>query len=254
MIGAFKKALHRIRPTPEPNSSAPSVATPVCVVGDLHGRLDLLLRLLDQIAGHPDDLKVVFVGDMIDRGPDSADLLRHLYRLSTENPQSYTCLMGNHERMMLDFLDDPDRHGTRWIAAGGDTTLASFGISPWARTPMRQLATEFRAALTPALEGWIRSLPLYWQSGTLAATHAGAAPDLKLNAQPEHRLLWGAQGRTEKHRQDGLCIVQGHDIVAHAGMQNGRVMVDTGAWRSGRLSAAIFNAEGLSILEVTTDS
>jgi serine/threonine protein phosphatase 1 len=158
--------------------------------------------------------------------------------------------MGNHERMMLDFLDDPDRHGARWITAGGDATLASFQISPWARAPMPHLAAQLREALTPDLETWIKTLPLYWQSGNVAATHAGASPDQGLEEQPAHRLLWGAKRRSEGPRQDGLYIVQGHTIVAHAGLERGRVMIDTGAWRSGRLSAAWFDVTGLSFIEV----
>lgn len=260
MIRALLQRVLNRRPAKDPHALThapiPTLTPPVCVVGDLHGRLDLLERLLEKIAALPPEqtsgLRMVFVGDMIDRGPDSAGVLRKLHRLSTQTPQRYVCLMGNHERMMLDFLNDPERHGARWLASGGDATLDSFGISPWARTPMLQLAAELRAALTPPLETWIQTLPLYWQSGTVAATHAGAAPNLMLDAQPAHRLLWGAKGRKEGLRQDGLCIVQGHDIVAQAGLQAGRVMVDTGAWRSGRLSAAFFDATGLSIFEVNT--
>ena len=235
------------------NASVPLVSPPVCIVGDIHGRLDLLELMLHRIAARAagQDLppRVVFVGDMIDRGPDSAGVLRRLHGLNTQSPDAVICLMGNHERMMLDFLDDPERCGPRWIAAGGVETLASFDLTPWGRTPMPDLARQLQAALTPAVENWIRCLPLWWQSGQIAAVHAGAAPDRDLAAQSPERMLWGARGRAEGLRKDGLCIVQGHDIVAQAGLQGGRIMVDTGAWRHGVLSGAWLDGAGLSIIQ-----
>ena len=151
---------------------------------------------------------------------------------------------------MLDFLEEPERCGPRWIAAGGAETLASFDLDPWGRTPMQDLARQLQTALTPTVESWIRGLPLWWQTGRIAAVHAGAAPDRDLAAQSPERMLWGARGRAEGPRKDGLCIVQGHDIVAQAGLQGGRIMVDTGAWRHGVLSGAWLDAAGLSIIEV----
>ncbi len=238
---------------PLPYPTTAGLTPPVCVIGDLHGRLDLLERMLDTITDRPNatEARLVFVGDMIDRGPNSAGVLRCLHRLSVQAPQTFICLMGNHERMMLDFLDDPLRNGPKWIAAGGAETLTSFGLSPWGRTAMPQLAVQLRDALTPAVEEWIRTLPLYWQDGHIAATHAGAAPDYGLDAQPAGRMLWGARGRTEESRHDGLCIVQGHDIVAQAGLYGNSIMVDTGAWCHGKLSAAWLDEKGLSIMEVS---
>lgn len=228
----------------------PPVTPPLCIVGDLHGRLDLLEQMLHQITTKADrSLRIVFVGDMIDRGPDSADILRLLYALSTQSPETCICLMGNHERMLLDFLDDPVRHGPRWIAAGGAETLTSFGLSPWGRTTMPLLAEQLRNALTPPIIHWIRTLPLYFQSGHIAATHAGASPDHDLEAQSADRMLWGNRGCAEGPRKDQICIAQGHVIVSQAGLRNGRIMVDTGAWRHGRLSAAWLDTNGLSIIE-----
>lgn len=258
MINALKNILGRSSDSPSAQSPRqipiPTPASAICIVGDLHGRRDLLDLMLAQIASRTADQRarpcVVMVGDMIDRGPDSAATLRHLHELNTQDPEAFICLMGNHERMMLDFIDDPLRHGPRWIAAGGAETLSSFGLLSWGRTPMPQLAVQLRAALTPPLENWVRTLPLYWKKDTVAATHAGAAAEYSLEMQPAARLLWGARTRSEGPRTDGICIVQGHDIVAHAGPQDGRIMVDTGAWRSGKLSAAWLDAAGLSILEV----
>lgn len=229
---------------------------PICIIGDLHGRLDLLERMLGQIAARPgaDRARKIVVGDMIDRGPDSIGVLRRLYGLCVANPRTTLCLMGNHERMMLDFLADPDRHGPRWIAAGGAQTLASAGVHPWGRTPMPELAAQLRAVLDPGMLDWLAALPLYWQEADIAVTHAGASPALDLASQSAARLLWGAQGVDEKDRRDGIWIAQGHDIVPRACLDAGRIMVDTGAWRSGMLSAVWLDATGPCVIETRLPS
>lgn len=224
---------------------------PVCIIGDLHGRMDLLTQMLAQIAEQPqaDTARRIIVGDMIDRGPDSIAVLRHLHAQHRTSPDTTVCLMGNHERMMLDFLADPDRHGPRWIAAGGSETLASAGAAPWGRVPMTQLAAQLRTALGPDLLGWVQDLPLCWQAPGIGATHAGADPALDLAQQPATRLLWGARGTVEHARTDGMWIAQGHDIVPRARLTKGRIMVDTGAWRSGLLSAVWIDKTGPCMMQ-----
>lgn len=225
---------------------------PVCIIGDLHGRADLLEQMLARIEQHPvaHSARKIFVGDMIDRGPDSLTVLRRLHRLNLAHPDTVLCLMGNHERMMLDFLDNPTRHGPRWIAAGGAETLTSAGVPPWGRTGMQALADQLRAALGPQMIQWLTALPLFWQTGQIGVTHAGASPAYDLVHQPPARLLWGAQGRREDARTDGIWIAQGHDIVPHARFDAGRIMVDTGAWRSGLLSAVWLDGAGPTVIEI----
>lgn len=233
------------------DATALRATPPLCIVGDLHGRLDLLEQMLARIAAEPDaaQARCIFVGDMIDRGPDSLGVLRRLHGLNTENPAQAICLMGNHERMMLDFLEDPARHGPRWIAAGGAETLASAGIAAWGRTPVEVLAAQLHSVLGPQMLAWLADLPLWWQAPGIGVTHAGADPALDLAAQPEARLLWGARGTRARARSDGMWIAQGHDIVARARIAEGRIMTDTGAWRSGLLSAAWIDTQGARILE-----
>lgn len=241
----------RAQPATGWDPAALRATPPLCIVGDLHGRMDLLEQMLSLIAARPGagDVRRIFVGDMIDRGPDSLAVLRRLYRLCLEETDTTICLMGNHERMMLDFLADPERHGPRWIAAGGAETLAEAGIVPWGRTPLPALASQLRAALGPDMTGWLEALPLYWQEGPgLGVTHAGAAPDLDLAEQPQARLLWGAAGATVRPRRDGMWIAQGHEIVASVRLAGGRIMLDTGAWRSGILSAVWIDADGPRVL------
>ena len=113
-------------------SPLPRPEIPVCIIGDIHGRADLLGLMLTQIktrAAHA-PVRILFVGDMIDRGPASAAVLNQIYTLTQAHPEHTLCLMGNHERMMLDFLTDPAAHGPRWLAAGGGSSSAAASSRP----------------------------------------------------------------------------------------------------------------------------
>mgnify|MGYP001951770689 CR=1 FL=1 len=101
------------------------------IIGDIHGRADLLELMLELIDAHiggtsAADPKLIFVGDYIDLGPDSAVVLTRMKELQEAFPDNVTCLMGNHEKMLLDFLDQPETRGVRWLKNGGLQTLASF--------------------------------------------------------------------------------------------------------------------------------
>lgn len=232
---------------------------PVCLIGDLHGRADLLVRMLDlarRRAG-PRPLRLVFCGDMIDRGPSSADVLQRLFLMSEADPARVICLMGNHEHMLLAFLADPPAAGPRWIQAGGGATLISYGLhgrndgdSPAAR--FHRIADRLQAAMPAGMPAWLAGLPLLWRDGALAASHAGADPARSLEDQTDAALLWGHRDFAARPRRDGLrdglWLVHGHVIQDAPSARDGRIAVDTGAWRSGILSAAWCDAEGLRFL------
>jgi len=206
----------------------------VSIVGDIHGRADLLSRLLPRLEGRP-----VFVGDYIDRGEGSAQVLDLVRGL----PDAI-CLMGNHEAMCLDFLDDPETGGL-WLRNGGLQTLASYGVSgpqPGRGREMAEVAVELRQAMGDTLVAWLRNRPTSWRTGSLLATHAGAVPLVAPEDQLERHLLWGAPGFYETARKDGLWVAHGHVIVDEPAARDGRIAVDTGAFAAGRLSAAIVQA------------
>ncbi|WP_425041410.1 metallophosphoesterase [Primorskyibacter sp. S187A] len=224
-------------------------------MGDIHGRLDLLDALLERLQKTTDapHTRLVVVGDMVDRGPDAAGVLALLHdRMSRPAPFAQTiCLMGNHERMMLDFLSDPVTHGPRWLSNGGAETLHSFDLSPErfgqgdADARLRALGQAMREALGPVRLDWLSQLPLFWQEGTLAVTHAAALPGRAMADQPPEVLLWGHPAFLRGRRKDGLWVAHGHTIVAEAAAEQGRISVDTGAWRTGCLSAAVIDEEGI---------
>ncbi|MFC6689487.1 metallophosphoesterase family protein [Jhaorihella thermophila] len=222
-----------------------TVARPAYYIGDIHGNYDSLARLMDVLDRDPareSTVEVVFLGDYVDRGERSREVLTLLQAISREAPQSVIMLMGNHERMMLDFLVDPARKGAFWLTNGGLQTLASFGIGGVTESAssalMENAAKALAEKLTPPLIEWLQGLPLWHQNGNLFAAHAGANPDLPVNLQSEKTLLWGHPEFRETPREDGNWIIHGHTTYAHPQVVDGRIGIDTGAYHSGILTAA----------------
>ncbi len=180
----------------------------------------------------------VLVGDLIDRGEDSRAVIDRVMA-----DDRITCLMGNHEAMALAFLDDPVAQGPRWLRNGGLQTLASFGVGAVHdgadAAGLRRARNSFAQALGEARIAWLRARPLIWQSGNVAVTHAGADPAVALDAQEARALLWGHPDFGKLPRDDGQWVVHGHVIVDAPHAQAGRIAVDTGAYATGRLSAAL---------------
>lgn len=213
----------------------------VWAIGDVHGRADLLDRLLRLIRPGPDDV-VVTLGDYVDRGPESRGVIEQL-----AGRRDTVSLCGNHEAMLIDFLDAPETCGPLWLRNGGDATLESFGV---AEDALPAMAEALRAALGPA-EAWLRGLPRLWRSGTLVAVHAGLDPERPPERQDPTALVWGHPAFGRVARRDGLWVVHGHRIVRDPAVLPGRIAIDTGAFATGRLTAARI-AAGEPVRFVTT--
>lgn len=215
--------------------------TPLAVVGDVHGRLDLLDLLLGHLEAVAPDHRIILVGDLVDRGEDSAGVLRRLI-----GRPDITCLRGNHEAMCLGFLDNPEREGRRWLGNGGLQTLASFDLRGLSLQPgpeaLRQMRDRLAEAMGSAMIDWLRNLPVIFQDGNIAVIHAGADPLVSLEEQEESSLLWGHPRFGTVPRGDGIWVVHGHVIQAEPLAKAGRIAVDTGAYATGRLTAALIGA------------
>lgn len=219
----------------------PAPEEPVCLLGDLHGRADLLARFLTLRRGHFPGHRLIVLGDMIDRGDGSAEALR---LLRAECAEGAVCLRGNHEEMLLEFLEDPEGLGRRWLEHGGLDTLASFGMRGLPADPAARVATRdrFRERLGPGTEAWLRALPRFWRSGDLVATHAGLDPALSPEAQDPRTPVWGHPAFFEgEPRTDGLWVAHGHVVVERAHMSRGRLALDTCAYATGMLSYALID-------------
>jgi diadenosine tetraphosphatase ApaH/serine/threonine PP2A family protein phosphatase len=232
--------------------------TPFYAIGDVHGQADQLEKLLEQIdqdraAYGLDQATLLFIGDFIDRGANSAGVLNRLFALSKASSANTVCLMGNHEKMLLDFIDDPAGRGAMWLRFGGIQTLASYGITGVReKAPaedLLEICDSLEAALPPDMLSWLRALPLSWHSGNCSCAHAAMNPARAPERQSERTLLWGHTDFMRKPRDDGHWVVHGHTIVKKPGIEHGRIAIDTGAYRSGPLTAAAISKASCRFLQ-----
>jgi serine/threonine protein phosphatase 1 len=227
------------------------------VIGDIHGRVDLLHTALDLIEYHAagtqaTDAKVIFLGNYIDHGPDSVAALKHISRLNLSMPQSVTCLMGSHERMLLDFLAQPAARSARWLRNGGVAMLDNFDLdlepAQLGKTPylpdLEHAARVVTDTLGSEMLDWVSNLPLTWSSGNLWAVHAGADPARAMDQQSNRVLLWGHPEFNTSPRGDGAWIIHGHQETPHPKAKDQIISIDTGAWHSGKLTICAIEPDG----------
>lgn len=248
--------LSRFRPKPEPRFLPGRVGF---AVGDVHGRLDLLERMLDRLerdgeaarAATGADPIVVFLGDYIDRGPASAGVIGALLQRPVGFERRF--LMGNHEQAMREFLRDPaSMRG--WLTHGGLDTLASYGVRPPPpRAPADTLlaaADAFAAVLPPEHRAFLERLEPYVILGDYLFVHAGVAPDRPIEAQSEAELFWIRRPFLESDRRYSHIVVHGHTPQNAPSRDRRRIGLDTGAYATGLLSAARFEGADVSLFSV----
>ena len=224
--------------------SAPA-GTAVYAIGDIHGRADLLAELHAGIVANAAPRMaarrvIVYLGDYVDRGPDVAGVIDLLLDRVPEGFEP-VYLIGNHERMMLDFLDDISS-GPLWLRNGGEQTLASYGIAyDSAATPdlqrLRGLQGELRYRLPLRHLEFLQNLRLLHIEGDYAFAHAGIRPGVPFETQEESDLLWVRGLFLRSTRDHGKVVVHGHTIVPEPEVLANRIGIDTGAWYTGRLTS-----------------
>jgi serine/threonine protein phosphatase 1 len=212
----------------------------ICFLGDLHGRRDCLEQFLLLRQRHFPSARLVVLGDMIDRGPDSAGVLALLREATAEGA---ICLMGNHEEMLLAALHDPAQNVAQWLRHGGKAAATSFGIDPrvLGTLPADEAADMLKQRIGAATLDWLSGLPLNHRSGNVVAVHAGLDPAQPLACQSSQTMLWGHPNFARQRRSDGLWAVHGHTIVERASKKPGRIALDTGAYATGKLSYALID-------------
>jgi serine/threonine protein phosphatase 1 len=230
-------------------------STVVYAIGDIHGRLDLLLRLEAQIAadvaGRPGAAPlIIYLGDYVDRGPASAGVIGHLAGDHADGVRR-VFLLGNHEERMLAFLMFPARDGPRWLQYGGREALQSYGISDadldagdWPR--LRDL---FAAALPPRHLDFLRGLSLAARWRDYLFVHAGLNPERDLSAQDPDDLIWIREPFLTSDRDWGVTVVHGHVIGLEPVFRANRIGLDTGAYASGVLTCAVIDVDEVGVLQ-----
>jgi serine/threonine protein phosphatase 1 len=200
-------------------------------IGDVHGCLDRLTVLVDLCMSHCDGrpMRLVFLGDYIDRGPDSRGVIDRLRRLQSEMPDVVS-LRGNHEALLLEALATDDEG--LWLLNGAVQTLKSYRVMEAAALPRDHV-------------DWIAALPLSFDDGRRFFVHAGVNPLIALDRQGEEDLLWIREPFLSSNRDYGRLIVHGHTPLqtARPDLHRNRLNLDTAAVYGGLLTAAVFNAD-----------
>ncbi|WP_323766376.1 metallophosphoesterase family protein [Marinovum sp.] len=224
---------------------------PIYAIGDVHGQFDMLCRALEWIEadGGP-DARVVFLGDLVDRGPDSFGVIELLVRGLAEG-RDWIALTGNHDRMFRRFLEDGTRHDARilsgkgWLhpALGGPMTLASYGVDVAEDRPEDALLAEARARVPETHKQFLATRKLLHREPGLIFVHAGLRPGVPLDRQDEDDLVWIRDAFLEETRPFEALVVHGHTAIKAATHYGNRVNLDTGAGYGRPLSVGVFEGE-----------
>jgi len=257
-----------IAPSNDNGSAAPPTVGDrlVYAIGDVHGRLDLLKALVadvlrDVVQSQPATRPVlILLGDYIDRGDESAGVVAFICALKAHPAIEVRALKGNHEQALLTFLTDPSI-GPKWAAYGGDATLASYGVTTpgLAADPeaWQAASASLAAVLPPAHLEFLRSLDLMIEVGDYLFVHAGIRPNVALDAQTEHDVIWIREEFLETRARCGKVVVHGHTPAVTVEIKSHRIGIDTGAFATGVLTAIRLEGADRTIFQAriaTSDS
>ncbi len=228
----------------------------IYAIGDIHGRSDLLSVLFQEIDIDLENRPAlralhVFLGDYIDRGPNSKEVGSLV--LSRRREHEIVALKGNHDIFPTLFLKDPAIFHD-WRLFGGVETLISYGLRPSLRmgkSDVRQLADEFAAAFPVAHADFFTALSPSFSCGDFFFAHAGVKPGRPLDQQSEDDLLWIRQEFLDHEGDFGKLVVHGHTPVKSVDNRGNRINIDTGAYATGCLSALAIDGATVRLLDTT---
>ena len=225
----------------------------VYAIGDVHGRADLLQSLLtvidaDLARSAPRRAIHVFLGDYIDRGPDSRRVLDLL--IARSRSHETVCLKGNHEVFLLEVLQDPTRL-QEWRHYGGLLTLVSYGITPTMSPTAEEqieLIDGLKRAIPPEHLAFVQQLPSSFTCGDFFFVHAGVKPGIPLERQRDEDMLWIREEFLACEEHFGKYVVHGHTPVSAPDIRSNRINIDTGAYATGNLT--LLTIQGDSLLAI----
>lgn len=224
----------------------------VYAIGDIHGRADLLDQLHDKIEADlgsaPEKTVIVYLGDYVDRGADSHGVIERLTRSRFSNVET-VALLGNHEDMLLQFMDAP-YGASLWLSNGGDATLSSYKVKvPASFDELLFTQRALLGAMPRHHKQFLSSLPEQVQYGDYLFVHAGIKPGLPLDRQSREQMIWIRDVFLNSETDHGLIVVHGHTIVHEVEWRPNRIGVDTGAYTTGRLTALVLEGAGRRLLQ-----
>ena len=231
----------------------------VYAVGDIHGRADLLAalhdRIVDDSAAAAGRKVLVYLGDYVDRGPSSFDVVDLLIEAPLEGFE-IVHLKGNHEDFLLRFLEeDPGKtpeenldEADLWFINGGDATLHSYKVPlltlPFGLAGLETARRAFAAALPPSHMTFFRGLEMFHVEGDYLFVHAGIRPGVPLDEQDEADLLWIREGFLDSDADFGHMVVHGHTPEVETDVRPNRIGIDTGAFYTDRLTCLVIEGDG----------
>jgi serine/threonine protein phosphatase 1 len=225
-------------------------------IGDVHGRLDLLEAMHDRIAADlaerpAADFRIIHLGDYTDRGPDSKGVLDFLVARRESDPRNIT-LMGNHDEGLLEFLATAGRDGL-FAGNGGEATARSYGVAVDFSSDTRARAGRdaLLRAMPEAHTAFLASLPRSIAFGDFFFCHAGIRPGIPIAAQDPHDLIWIRWDFLDHKGLFEKVVVHGHTPVPAPEILPNRVDIDTGAFKTGRLTALVIDGGDKTLIEMS---
>jgi len=225
----------------------------IYAVGDVHGRADLLRQVLAEIDADlarnpPPGALHVFLGDYIDRGPASREVIDLI--VARQRRHEVVSLKGNHEAFALKFMTDPAVLA-EWGQAGGFETLMSYGLYPPLNPDddeRQELAMQFAAAMPRKHLEFFANLRTSFCCGDFFFVHAGVRPGVPFAEQSEDDLLWIRHEFLLYEEDFGKLVVHGHTPVREPDFRANRINIDTGAFATGNLTCLTIEGEDLALL------
>lgn len=226
----------------QPRACAVPDGRRIYAIGDIHGRLDLLDRLLGMIEADDNGrgaarTELIFLGDLVDRGPESRGVVERLMALAAERPARF--LMGNHEEVFLRAVAGDLRALRFLIRIGGRETLFSYGISEedYRELEYDELMAQVQAKVPAAHVEFLSSFEKWIEIGDYLFVHAGLRPGIAVEDQAMSDLCWIREDFLRHRESFGKIVVHGHSITEDIDERTNRIGIDTGAYASGRLTA-----------------
>ena len=237
----------------DPPSIAPDLR--LYAIGDVHGRADLLRRLHAMIRSDAEAAaerrwRVVYLGDYVDRGPDSRGVIDILAGEPLPGFER-VCLKGNHEDAMVRFLGDIGV-AFAWFDFGGAATLASYGVptpNPFDLDELLAAQRALIAALPRSHLDFLRNLELTHSEGDYLFVHAGVRPGVALKMQQEEDMLWIREPFLQSKVRFGKIVVHGHSISYEPEFRDNRIGIDTGAFATDRLTCLVLAGKTQTLLQ-----
>lgn len=246
------------RSTPPPRLPAVPAGTRYYVIGDIHGRLDLYEALIGEIereiaADSTLEPRVILLGDLVDRGPDSAGVLARTQ--AWQQHRNVRVLIGNHEDMFLASFERPEalRH---FVKHGGRETILSFGMSKkrFAALTVEELFERLPALVPQPVRDYISAFEAMIIAGDYVFVHAGIDPERPLDEQKRSDLMWIRERFLSHEGPLEKVVVHGHTIFDRVMDCGNRIGIDTGAFRSGVLTALVLEGDQRRVLQARSSN